>query len=62
MTNTQNEKKMQIHSSMLVVGVDIAKKTHYARAFDDRGIELGENKQQGRAKHYRCHLGPAWHR
>lgn len=42
MNNTQNEKKMQIHSSMLVVGVDIAKKIHYARAFDDRGIELGK--------------------
>jgi len=41
MKNTQNEKKMQIHSSMLVVGVDIAKKMHYARAFDDRGIEVG---------------------
>ncbi|WP_415917496.1 IS110 family transposase [Xylanivirga thermophila] len=36
----------------LVVGVDIAKKVHYARAFDYRGIELGkvfkfENTREG---------------
>jgi transposase len=26
----------------LVVGIDVAKETHYARAFDNRGIELSK--------------------
>ena len=52
MKRTQNEKILQIKNETLVVGVDIAKKTHYARAFDNRGIELGkllrfENSAQG---------------
>ena len=42
MKNTQNEKISQIKFSTLVVGIDIAKETHYARAFDFRGIELGK--------------------
>ena len=42
MKRTQNEKILQIKNDTLVVGVDIAKKTHYARAFDNRGIELGK--------------------
>jgi transposase len=33
---------MQIHSKMLVVGIDIGKSKHFARAFDYRGIELGK--------------------
>jgi transposase len=36
----QNYKIMQITENTLVVGVDIAKDKHYARAFDWRGIEL----------------------
>ena len=36
----QNDRIMQVTDETLVVGVDIAKKTHYARAFDWRGIEL----------------------
>ena len=36
----QNLRIMQITDETLVVGVDIAKKKHYARAFDWRGIEL----------------------
>lgn len=40
MKNTQNEKISQIKSETLVVGIDIGKETHYARAFDYRGIEL----------------------
>jgi transposase len=40
MKNTQNEKISQIKFSTLVVGIDVAKETHYARAFDFRGIEL----------------------
>ncbi len=37
MKNTQNEKISQIKDSTLVIGIDVAKETHYARAFDFRG-------------------------
>jgi len=52
MKRTQNEKILQIKNDTLIVGVDIAKTWHYARAFDNRGIELGkllrfENSAQG---------------
>jgi len=52
MNYTQNEKIMSITERTLVVGVDIAKSIHYARAFDYRGIELGnvlkfENTREG---------------
>jgi transposase len=40
MKSTQNEKISQIKIETLVVGIDIGKETHYARAFDYRGIEL----------------------
>lgn len=40
MNYTQNFKIEQVTEKTLVVGVDIAKKKHYARAFDWRGIEL----------------------
>ena len=40
MKRTQNEKILQIKNETLVVGIDIGKETHYARAFDYRGIEL----------------------
>jgi transposase len=36
----QNFKIMQITENTLVIGVDIAKSIHFARAFDWRGIEL----------------------
>ena len=36
---TQNERILQIKNETLVVGIDIGKETHYARAFDNRGIE-----------------------
>lgn len=39
---TQNERILQIKNETLVVGIDIGKETHYARAFDNRGIELGK--------------------
>lgn len=42
MNYTQNEKIMSIKERTLVVGIDIAKKVQYARAFDYRGIELGK--------------------
>lgn len=52
MNYTQNEKIMSISEKTLVVGVDIAKSVHYARAFDYRGIELAtvfkfENNREG---------------
>ena len=52
MNYTQNEKIMSITERTLVVGVDIAKTIHYARAFDYRGIELAkvfkfENSKEG---------------
>lgn len=38
----QNYKISQVTVSTLVIGVDIGKKKHYARAFDWRGIELSK--------------------
>ena len=38
----QNEKINQVKDSTLVVGIDIGSTTHYARAFDWRGLELGK--------------------
>lgn len=40
MKYNQNFKIMQITDKTLIIGVDIAKKMHYARAFDWRGIEV----------------------
>ncbi len=42
MKSTQNEKISQIKNWTLVVGIDVAKEIHYARAFDYRGIELSK--------------------
>ncbi|MEN6565979.1 MAG: IS110 family transposase [Veillonellales bacterium] len=42
MKSTQNEKILQIKNETMVVGIDIGKETHYARAFDNRGIELAK--------------------
>ena len=42
MKRNQNEKISQIKNETLVVGIDIGKETHYARAFDFRGIELAK--------------------
>ena len=52
MKRTQNEKILQIKNETMVVGIDIGKSTHYARAFDNRGIELAKllrlsNSKQG---------------
>lgn len=52
MNYTQNQKISQITSSTLIVGIDIAKDKHVARAQDDRGIEFGkrlifENRMHG---------------
>jgi transposase len=42
MKYSQNEKILQITEETLIVGVDVASETHYARALDYRGIELGK--------------------
>lgn len=42
MNLTQDAKICQVTEQTIVVGVDIASETHYARAFDWRGIELGK--------------------
>ncbi|MGO4374512.1 transposase, partial [Paenibacillus sp. MCAF20] len=52
MNSTQNERIIQITPSTLIIGVDIAKFKHVARAQDYRGVEFGkpitfENNRQG---------------
>ncbi len=52
MNYTQNDKILSITEKTLVVGVDIAKEVHFARAFDYRGLELDkvfsfENTREG---------------
>jgi transposase len=42
MNSNQNERINQITSSTLIVGVDIAKFKHVARAQDNRGVEFGK--------------------
>jgi transposase len=41
MSITQNGKIRRITDSTLVIGADIAKQVHVARACDVRGVELG---------------------
>lgn len=41
MNYNQNHKIAQITSKTLIIGIDIAKHHHVARAQDYRGIELG---------------------
>ncbi len=41
MNSKQNERINQVKTETLVVGIDIGSTTHYARAFDWRGMELG---------------------
>lgn len=52
MNYKQNEKILQVTEKTLVVGIDIAKEVHYARAFNYRRIELDKvipftNNQEG---------------
>jgi len=42
MNYTQNERIMQITEKTLIVGIDVGSETHYARAFNFRGMELGK--------------------
>ena len=41
-SNTQNAKIEAITENTLVLGIDIGSETHYARAFDYRGIEYSK--------------------
>jgi hypothetical protein len=43
----RNKKMDQIHDTTLIVGVDIGKKKHVARAVDDRGKELAKPSSGG---------------
>lgn len=43
MHHMRNEKINQITNSTLIIGIDIAKETHYACAVDDRGRELSKS-------------------
>ena len=40
--NTQNAKIEAITEKTLVLGIDVGSETHYARAFDYRGIEYSK--------------------
>src|SRR5690554_4175784 len=42
MNYNQNKKIMQVTERTVVVGIDIAKHKHFARALNFRGIELGK--------------------
>ena len=43
MKYSQNEKIAQVTEKTLIVGVDVASMTHFARAFDFRGIDVNAN-------------------
>jgi transposase len=43
MNSTQNQKITQVTSATLIVGVDIAKFKHVARAQDFHGVEYGKS-------------------
>lgn len=42
MNNTQNEKIAQVTNDTMVIGIDIGSKRHWARAFDNRGMEFSK--------------------
>ncbi len=42
MNSKQNERINQVQENTMIIGIDIASETHYARAFDWRGIEFGK--------------------
>jgi transposase len=42
MKYNQNRKILQVTEGTLIVGVDIASEVHFARAFDNRGVEIGK--------------------
>ena len=42
-SNTQNAKIEAITEKTLVLGIDVGSETHYARAFDYRGVSIRRN-------------------
>ena len=42
MNNTQNEKIAQVTNDTMVIGIDIGSTKHWARAFDNRGMEISK--------------------
>ena len=42
MNNTREKRLSQLNEKSFLVGVDISKGFHVARAFDYRGIEIGK--------------------
>ena len=55
MKYTQNERILQITEKTLIVGIDVGSESHYARAFNFRGVEYGRllifnNDSEGFAK------------
>ena len=42
MNNTQNEKIAQVTNETMVIGIDIGSTKHWARAFDNRGMEISK--------------------
>ena len=42
MNNTQNNKIAQVTNDTMVIGIDIGSEKHWARAFDNRGMELSK--------------------
>jgi transposase len=38
----QNQRILQVSEEVMIVGIDVASEIHYARAFDNRGIEQGK--------------------
>ena len=42
MNNTQNDKIAQVTNETMVIGIDIGSEKHWARAFDNRGMELSK--------------------
>lgn len=51
MHHMRNEKINQITNSTLIIGIDIAKETHYACAVDDRGRELSKSWKVKQSRH-----------
>ncbi|THG89224.1 transposase IS110 [Alkalihalobacillus alcalophilus ATCC 27647 = CGMCC 1.3604] len=42
MNHTRNDRINQVNHDTLIIGIDIAKRKHFACAVDDRGLELGK--------------------
>ena len=54
MNYKQNERLNQLTGTALIIGVDIAKEFHVARAQDIRGVELGKSIKFNKAQISDC--------